>query len=599
MKRAAKQNRPRKVKSDRAGGNRMAAVGVAIAVLAAAVLMMALKSRPQTKRDGLVQATELTYNKQVAPIIYANCSGCHRPGQSGPFNLLTYADVKKHGKEIVEVTSRRFMPPWLPGPGYNHFVGERVLNAGEIEILKEWVSRGMLEGSAEDLPAQPTWHDGWQLGKPDLVVTMPKPYILPAEGKDVYRNFVVPMGLESRKLVRAVDFSPGNKAVHHVFMLTDRTPQSRRLDEQSGEPGFEGMGQPGNAMSPPGQFLSWRPGKMLSNSGSSWELEKGSDLVLQMHMQTTGKPETIQPQAAFYFTETPPDELVQKLGLESYAIDIPAGEGNYLVQDSYRLPVDVEVLGILPHAHYLGKILRSYATLPDGKEQSLLYIKDWDFNWQSDFYYSTPIQLPRGSVIHMDFGYDNSTNNVRNPSNPPVRVRYGLQTTDEMANLAVLLRFKNKNERNRLNSDYQFKAVRGVVEFNRIAIEKDPNDAHAHTSMGKALLALGNKKEAEAHLRKAISVKPTMDDAHYHLGLILEEVKKQGEAKREYQLALQYNPDHLGALNNLGLIYVGEGDLGSAEASFRHALKLAPDDPIIRGNLNMVEQAKRSTRSNN
>src|SRR5207249_916114 len=194
--------------------------------------------------------------------------------------------------------------------------------------------------------------------KPDLVVTLPQSYTLPAEGKDLYRNFVVPIPIASSRYVPAVEFQPGlPRGVHHAFMRFDRTRQSRHLDEQDSEPGFPGMDTPATAFSPASQFLSWQPGKMPSfgSDGASWALDTNVDLVLQLHMQPTGKPELVRPSVGFYFTDRPPSRIFFKVRLVSLAIDIPAGETNYVAQDEYVLPVDAEALGVLPHAHYLCK----------------------------------------------------------------------------------------------------------------------------------------------------------------------------------------------------------------------------------------------------
>jgi Tfp pilus assembly protein PilF len=197
-------------------------------------------------------------------------------------------------------------------------------------------------------------------------------------------------------------------------------------------------------------------------------------------------------------------------------------------------------------------------------------------------------------VIHMAFSYDNSTNNIRNPSNPPRRVQYGLQTTDEMANLAVLLRFKTRLDLDKFTAKYQYKVVRGMLEYNKIALKRDPNDAVAHAHLGKALLALGQKQEAETELKKALALKPSLDDAHYHLGLIFQENKNSAQAKEEYELTLLHNPDHIGARNNLGLFYLNEGDLAAAESHFKYALNIAPDDQLLQKNLRLVQQARAS-----
>src|SRR5213075_2779268 len=181
----------------------------------------------------------LTFHRDIAPLVHQRCAGCHHPGESAPFDLLTYGDVKKHAREIVEVTGQRVMPPWLPEPGYGDFVGERSLSAAEIQRLRRWVEQGAPEGNPADARPRPQWREGWQLGQPDLVIRLPEPYTLAAEGKDVYRNFVIPIPTTRKRYVRAVEFEPGNgRVVHHAFLYLDPTRDSRRRDEEDREPGF-------------------------------------------------------------------------------------------------------------------------------------------------------------------------------------------------------------------------------------------------------------------------------------------------------------------------------------------------------------------------
>jgi len=570
-------------------------VGLGIAVVGAILWINRRHSaQPKTAFRAL---GPLTFCKDIAPIIFENCSECHRPGQAGPFSLLAYADVKKHGKEIVRVTQTRLMPPWPPEPSYNEFTGQRVLRPDQIAAIQHWVAEGAVEGNSADLPPFPQWPEGWALGKPDLEVTMPAAYTLPAEGRDVYQNFVLPLPIREPHYIRAVDLSPSSKSVHHAFVLFDRTSQSRRLDAETPEPGFGGMGQPGNAESPGDTFLSWQPGRVArANESSSWKLEPGTDLVLQMHMRTTGKPEQIHPSVGFYFSDNPSTNIMHKIGLDSFAIDIPPGVHNYLVEDSYRLPVDAELTSIYPHAHYLGKELSSFATLPDGNRKWLLMIKDWDSNWQGDYRYARPVFLPKGSTIHMHFTYDNSTNNVRNPNNPPRRVQYGIQTSDEMANLTFLFRLESGKDLETLIENYQYKGVQSALAYNEYALRQDPNNAQAHTQLAKALLAVGKLAEAEPHLKRAITINPNSDDAHYHLGVLYEDQKAPALARVEYEKAIQFNPEHLEARNNLGLLYLNLGDLQHAEEQFRVASRLAPNDRVIQENLQLLQKAKAARR---
>ena len=543
-----------------------------------------------------------TFTRDIAPIIFQNCSTCHRPGQSAPFNLLNYQDVKKHMKEIAEVTARRYMPPWLPEPGYGDFAGARLLSAQQIGAIQQWVAEGGVEGNPGELPALPKWNEGWQLGDPDLVVTMPQRYSLPAEGKDVYRNFVVPVPLAARRYVKAVEFRPGNpKIVHHAFIRLDRTRESRQRDARDPEPGFSGIHAPPTAQPPPGHFLSWQPGKRVSREpdGLPWLLETNTDLVLQLHLKPTGKPEEIQSSVGFYFTNHPPTNTPIKIWLVSYDIDIPAGEADYVLKDSYTLPVDVQVLAVLPHTHYLGKECQGYATLPDGTRQWLLRIRQWDFNWQGDYRYDKPVFLPKGTSVTMEYTYDNSTNNVRNPNQPPQRVRYGPRSSDEMGELWFQVIARNSNDLARISRDCNDRLIRDEIAYNEFLLRVDPRDAAAHTELGRLKLIRGQSSDATGHFRTALEIKPSADQPHYYLGLLFRQQRKLAEARVEFETALRLNPDNFKAHGNLGVICAEQGEAALAETHFRSALRINPDDSLAQGCLNELLKAKANRKTRN
>jgi len=541
-------------------------------------------------------AGTLTFNKDIAPIIFQNCSACHRPGQSAPFNLLGYEEVTKHRKEIAEVTARRYMPPWLPEPGHGDFAAARLLSTGQLGMIQQWVAEGGVEGNPADLPPLPKWRDDWQLGEPDLVVTMAASYTLPAEGKDVYRNFVIPVPLTARRYVKAVEFRPGNaKIVHHAFLKVDRTRQSRRLDGRDGAPGFPGMNVPDGVEMPEGHFLSWQPGKSPSSEpeGLSWTLETNSDLVLQLHLRPSGKPEGIQSKVALYFTETRPTNTCSRIALTSLTIDIPPGLADYRVQDDFVLPVDVQALAVLPHAHYLGKEMQGYATLPDGTTKWLILIKNWDFNWQGDYRYASPVSLPKGTKLSMRFTYDNSTDNIRNPNHPPKRVTYGPQTTDEMAELWFQLLPRNRADREVLAQALSTKMQKVFLDYDEVLLRADPTNVKAHIQLAVALLGQGKAEEAQQHLRAAAALEPQNDQPHYYLGLAFRQQHKLAEARAEFESALRLNPDNFKAHGNLGLIFAEQGILDQAESHLRGALRINPDDTLAQDSLNELLKAKR------
>src|SRR5207247_276940 len=254
-------------------------------------------------------AGTLRFHRDIAPLIFERCARCHRAGQSAPFTLVSYSDVKKHLRQIAEVTEKRYMPPWLPEPGYGDFSDVRSLTVDQLGVIQQWIAEGAIEGNPADLPQTPKWPEGWQLGEPDLIVRMPQAYTLAAEGKDVYRNVVLPIPVQARRYVSAVEFQPGNpRVVHHAFINVDQTWQSRRLAEKQNPPGFDGMQLPETAIMVAGQMLGWQPGKRpeASGDGLSWPLEKNTDLVLQLHLHPSGKPEAVQCAVGVYFTDQPP-----------------------------------------------------------------------------------------------------------------------------------------------------------------------------------------------------------------------------------------------------------------------------------------------------
>lgn len=376
----------------------------------------------------------VTFNKHIAPILFNNCMSCHRNGEVAPFPITNYREAQKRDVQIAMVTKDRVMPPWKAEPGYGTFHDARRLSNEQIGLIQQWVEEGSPEGDAKDLPEPPKFTDGWQMGPPDLVLKMPESYTVAAEGRDVYRCFVIPVPSSEDKYVSAVEYRPGNrKVVHHALLFLDSLGTARKKDEADPLPGFASFGGPG--FIPTGSLGGWAPGAMPrpSPEGTAKILKKGSDLVLQLHFHPTGKEEAEQSQIGLYFSKEPPKRTLAALTLRSRKLDIPAGEKAFKVKESTTTTIDLEAVGIVPHAHLLAHDIKCNAYLPDGSVTPLIWIKDWDFNWQGQYQYEKPVKLPKGTKIEMEFTYDNSTENPRNPSKPPKRVTWGEQTTDEMA----------------------------------------------------------------------------------------------------------------------------------------------------------------------
>jgi tetratricopeptide (TPR) repeat protein len=495
----------------------------------------------------------VTFSEHVAPLLFRSCAPCHRPGEAAPFPLLTYDDARAHAEQIVEVTSSRFMPPWLPEPGAVRFQGERVLTQVEVDTLAAWARGGAVEGDAAVLPPQPQFPTGWQLGEPDLIVEMPTAFTLAAEGPDIFRNFVLPIPVSRERYVRAVEFRPGNrKVVHHANMLVDRTGAARRRDDEDELPGFLTMAL-GGAQNPDGHFLGWTPGKVpvLGDEDTAWRLRPGTDLVVQLHLQPVGRPETIRARVGFFFSPRPPSRLPFLIKLSSKTIDIPAGKSDYTVSDEYLLPVAAELIGVYPHAHYLGNEITGTATLPDGTEKTLLEIKDWDFNWQDDYTYAKRVSLPKGTRLAMVIRYDNSASNPRNPNRPPRRVLYGFDSADEMGFLML--------------------QVLPHTPADRTTLEKHFAPKEHFSSI--------------AGYEKVLKVLPDAYEKHNTLGLLYAQAGRFGDARRCFETALRVRPSYASAQYNLGVTLQSQRDVGGAIDAFRKALELKPSFSEARMNL--------------
>jgi tetratricopeptide (TPR) repeat protein len=535
-------------------------------------------------------STSVTFTHDIAPIIFDRCGKCHHPGGSAPFSLITYEAVKQRATLIAAVTKTRLMPPWKAEPGYGEFIGLEPLTPSDIDRIQSWVDHGMPEGNPRDLPPVPRWTDGWQLGEPDLVVTLAAPYTLPAEGTDVFRNFTIPVPIDRTRFVRAMEFRPGTAtAMHHANILTDQTPRSRQLDEQDPAPGYDGI-VPLSAAYPDGYFLGWTPGQIVSLVPGSlaWRLEPGTDLLVETHMRPTGKPEAVQFSIGFYFGSDPPEHTPSMLRLSRQGIDIPAGDNHYIVTDSYVLPVDVEVQAVQPHAHYRAREITGVATLPDGTTRWLIYIRDWDFNWQHVYRYATPFLLPKGTTIAMRYTYDNSAENPRNPQQPPQRAIWGQRTADEMGDLWIQVLTRDDGDRMILTRDFQRKMLAENVIGYETLIRQTPRNVALHNDVAQMYLMLGRPDEAVAHFDTCVNLEPESAAAHFNLGTARSVAGQLDEAIADYRHALQINPRYPLAHNNLGNALVAQGKLDEAIGHYEEALRADPANVDVHSNLGNI-----------
>ena len=393
---------------------------------------------------------QVTYTKDIAPIIYDHCTTCHRPGEIGPFELTSYEDVRNRGLLIKAVTGSRYMPPWKADPTYSHFLEENYLTEGEINTIANWVDSGMEYGNASDEPALPDYPDGSLLGEPDLVLEFAETHVHKGNGKDEYRYFVLPTGLTEDRVIKAIEMRPGNsKIVHHALFFQDTAGRALSFDLQTPEYGFEGFGNFGTDEvltydNYPGYVPGTKP--LYYPAGIGQKLTAGSDLVVQVHYAPWPVDEEDRSSINIFFADE--DEQIERLVDDEVMLPFNL-EGGFITfflapnqvktfHGKLTFTEDRSLIGLSPHMHYLGKEWEVWLERPNGDRVDLLKINDWDFNWQGYYYFQQLIVAPSGSVLHAVAKYDNTENNPANPSSPPTFVTWGEGTTDEMYFLPVL-----------------------------------------------------------------------------------------------------------------------------------------------------------------
>jgi Flp pilus assembly protein TadD len=598
-----------------------------IAGLALLATLITAMAAPHRRAHATFATTRLaassppvTFTKDLAPILFQSCAPCHHTGEAAPFSLLSYDDAKTHAHQIAVVTQARIMPPWLPEPGEFAFADDLRLSAEQIARIRAWVDQGAPEGDPADLPAKPQFTESWQLGKPDVIARAQKPYSLPAGGTDTYWNFVFRTPVDRTRWLKAIEIRPGDKRlVHHANVLVDRSETARREEKQPGA-GFAGMELiiESAIFDPDSHFLFWKPGSApyVEPDGMALRLDKDTDLVLNTHLQPSGKPESIQPTLGLYFTDQPATLHPILLQMDNdRGLDIPAGAENFVVTDDFTLPVAVDLLAIYPHAHYLGSDLQGLAKFPDGSTKTLIHISRWNLNWQAVFRYAQPVTLPQGTTISMRFTYDNSANNVRNPNHPPVRVVAGNRATDEMAHLwlqvlpkdvagdsdprvaiqEAMARHHIEQDPGDFEAHYNLAALlqaRGAflpaIEHFSEAVRLRPTDPAANNALGAALLASDRAVEAIPHLAAALKTRPDYFDAHYNIGNALAALGNFTQALVHFRAAVRLNPEDANAEATLGSALAELGNRREARLHYERALRLNPDNQLARENLQLL-----------
>ena len=656
---------PGRRSAKREGGSR-------ICVLAALIFCVLTSCQRPPAQDRATTAAStriVTFNKDVAPILHAHCATCHRPidgavagpprpgtatGElcvaGAPFSLLGYENAHRHAAAIADATKRRAMPPWLPEAGHGEFVNERRLRDDQIALIQQWVAQGAPEGDPADRPRPPAFADGWQLGTPDLVLTSAEAFTLRPDDRELFRHFVMPVSTAETRYVRAVEFRAGNpRVLHHANVAIDPTRAARALDREDRGPGFAAM--PEDLVQ---NVFGWSPGKVpvFEPADTAWTLEPGSDLVVQLHMVSSGGAEKVQPSIGLFFASAPPIRTPIVVKLESKTIDIQAGEADYVVEDEYVLPADVEAVSVYPHAHALAKEMRGMAIRPDGTEVPLIKIERWDIRWQDQYRYRSQIVLPKGTRLRMRFTYDNAKGSQRvlwgplstdemgalwlevvprragdaavlaadyyrralekdvanaemrvaiSPGDPAARTRLATKyvqarrVADAQAQLeeAVRLQPANAEARSNLGTVLQLQGrlndgMRHLAEAARIR----PGDDRVRFNLGNGLHATGRPTEAIAEYRRAIALNPENADAHFNLAVLLGPQNRIDEATRHLQRVIAINPQHGEAHRNLAVAFGLQGRLDEAIVHARMALRIQPDSVATREHVQRLVAAR-------
>lgn len=512
----------------------------------------------------------------VAPVLYTHCAPCHHPGGDAPFSLLTFDEVKQKSRVIADAVGTGYMPPWKPTPDSAPFLGARSLRVEDIRLITQWVTDGSLPDAAA--PPPPAFSSGWLHRTPDLVVTLPS-YTLRPDGPDVFRNFVVHVPGDRVRYVRAFQFRPGNRAVHHANIRIDTTRASRELDDADADAGYEGLIL-NSAEFPEGHFLGWTPGQAapLASADLGWALPGGSDLVVQLHMQPTGKPEPVSPTIGFYLTDEAPRSTPVMLRLGRQRIELAAGAREQHVTDTFTLPSDVTLLAVQAHAHQRARSVLASAHLPDGSTRTLLRIADWDFRWQDEYRLARPMRLPGGTSLTIDYSYDNSDTNPRNPDRPARPVEWGWRSSDEMGDVWFQFASRSLSDRASLFAAAQQKMLTEQAVGSEVLVARTPEYVPLRNDAAVTYLELGQPDNALRHFAAVTRLTPAAATAWYNEGVALDAAGRRSEAAQRYTRAIELDPQYSQAHNNLGNALAAEGRLPDAMASYRTAIRIQPSN---------------------
>ena len=418
----------------------------------AAAILIGLVMLSSPWGEGHAQTTSpvsTTFSRDVAPVLYTHCVGCHRPGEAAPMSLVTYEEARPWAGAIGRQVAGGTMPPWHADAAPGTFENERRLTSAEKEVIARWVEAGAPQGDPADLPSRPSWVEGWRIGQPDSVFEMPESYAVPATGTIEYEFFYIPTNFADPKWLQAIEVRPGNRAlVHHVLVYYVAPADGPRAatvlrpnrDHNRFPPAERAGARPPQRLQGQKQLIAtYAPGTnpQVFRTGAALRLAPGGILELQLHYTANGTAGTDRTQVGMVFAKAPPTDEIRASQFVNAQFTIPAGAVDYEVSTDVEFLEEATVWGLFPHTHVRGKRWGYTLVLPDGTTEPLLTVPKYDFNWQTYYMFKQPIRVPKGARIRSSAWYDNSVRNRSNP-NPTLDVKWGDQTWEEMQYTGIL-----------------------------------------------------------------------------------------------------------------------------------------------------------------
>ena len=538
-----------------------------------------------------LRAQPVTWSEHIAPIMYESCTACHREGGVAPFSLMSYEDATERADEISDVVERRMMPPWLPdavhGPA---LVGDRRLTDEQISQVLQWNEQGRKRGSSRRAPKPPQYSDPWSSGEPDLVLKLSEPVAGPVGGKEAYRNFVIPIPVTEPRYLEGLEFLPqSNAAIRSAVVQIDESDWSRRKDASDVGPGFDGWDLSG-ADNGGGQTASWSPGvgRIDTYPGAAWVLRPNVDLLVQLRVRASDVSEKIDPKIGLYFSEEPPSKTMASLVLHSGDGEDLSGDIDSIIEERLEVPVEASVIGLTPRAYATMKDVQVYAELPNGTQQRLISMSEWDSEWQQDYRFQEAVTIPAGSKFVFRYLLERPVEK-RTGKLAEVAIRLILQ---DKADVAVISNAQTDFEIRKAGgvANYYFQQGVALETLGRVqdaitayerAIREDSGHANANSNLGALYEVLGNKTQAEYYFREAIEADHSFHEARLNLARFFRKANRQEAAAKTLQEALDLDPSYLVARLELAMVLAEQKLLRSAIQLLEDGLKMDPTEPYL------------------